>query len=49
MHRMQVEARLRPAAYNKVKFLWRGMKNRVLDTDEFFAEVRAARGVRSRL
>lgn len=33
-----VEARLRPAEYNKVKYLWRGMRNMKLDADQFFAE-----------
>ena len=33
-----VEAKLHPAEYNKIKYLWRGMKNRELDADLFFAE-----------
>ena len=26
-----VDARLRPSEYNKIKYLWRGMKNKTLD------------------
>ncbi len=33
-----VEAKLRPAEYNKIKYLWRGMRNMKLDADTFFAE-----------
>jgi hypothetical protein len=33
-----VEAKLRPAEYNKTKYLWRGMRNMTLDADLFFQE-----------
>ena len=33
-----VEAKLRPAEYNRIKYLWRGMRNMKLDADKFFAE-----------
>ena len=33
-----VEALLRPSEYNRVKYLWRGMKNMMLDAEDFFAE-----------
>ena len=33
-----VEAKLRPAEYNKIKYLWRGMRNMTLDADLFFQE-----------
>ena len=33
-----VDARLRPHAYNKVKFLWRGMRNMTLDADKFMED-----------
>jgi len=33
-----VEAQLRPSEFNKVTYLWRGMKNMTVDTEAFFAE-----------
>ena len=33
-----VEAKLHPAEYNKIKYLWRGMRNMTLDEDLFFQE-----------
>jgi hypothetical protein len=33
-----VEAKLRPAEYNKIKFLFRGMENVKVDDEKFFAE-----------
>ena len=33
-----VEAKLRPAEYNKIKYLWRGMRNIKVDDENFFAE-----------
>jgi len=43
LRKMQkVEAKLTPEAYTKIKILWRGMKDRSMDIEEFSSRLAAA-------